>query len=292
VSREDSSISAAEGLQSWVASRFDQYCDRKDLPLMVILTAFAYRGVAMSAPLSTARPAVERFFFDPTQNSSDVTVFVMLVLLLTDWRRLVARIGRAGSSVSAALFFSAAVVLHLWSEYTQALPVDLLSLGLFLIGAALALGGWQLVRLILLPASLLLIAIPIPVVLINKLVLPLQAGTIAISTFFMDSIGRDYATFGSIIYSGERAFQVIDTCTGLRSISTMFMATLVYIRLLGESGWRAALLLTMAAPISFFFNGVRVLIIILSADMSLSEDHNVQEIMADSRNKRPFPYHR
>jgi exosortase len=273
------SLAPTEASGSGALTRFAHSWERVDLPLLVLMTALAYRGLALSAPLRSTIPAVERFFFHPSQNSPDITLLAMVALLLADWRRLVGRIGRARVSASAGLFLLAAVALHLWSAHTQALQVDLLSLGCFLIGAALALGGWPLARLVLLPASLLLVAIPIPVVLINQLVLPLQAGTVALSTFFLDLIGRDYATSGSLIYSGGRAFQVIDTCTGLRSISTMLMATVVYVRVFHKNGWHAGLLLALAAPISFFFNGVRVVAIILSAEMTLAEDHTLQGIV-------------
>ncbi len=251
---------------------------RFNLVVLVVAAAVAYRGLAMSAPLRSTIPAVERFFFHPSQNAPDVTLLAMVALLLADWRRLSAQVGRSRPSLLAGSLLPFALGLHLWSVHTQALQVDLLSLGCFLLGSAGVLGGWPLVRMVLLPTSLLLVAIPIPVVLINQLVLPLQAGTIALTTFFLDVLGREYFNSGDIIYSGGRAFQVIDTCTGLRSISTMMMATLVYIRVFHKRGWHAGLLLALAAPISFAFNGVRVLVIIFSAEMTLAEDHTIQGI--------------
>lgn len=252
---------------------------RIDLPLLVVATAFAYRGLAMTAPLRSTIPAVERFFFHPSQNAPDVTLLAMVALILADWKRLVARIGRERPHPLGALALPLALALHLWSFYTQALQVDLLSLGLFLIGACLVLGGVPMARLILLPASLLLVAIPVPVVLINAVVPTLQAGTITLATSLLALIGQGYQVAGDVIYCGGRAFQVVDTCTGLRSLSTMLMATLVYIRLFRKQGWRAALLIVVAGPIAFLFNGLRVVTIILSAEMTLVEDHTIQGIV-------------
>ena len=271
-------MSVGEPVAGGEARAESRLWQRVDLPLLVVGLFIVYRGVAASAPIRTTLPAAERFFFHPSQNSPDVTLMAMVALILADWKRLTGRIGRSGPSPWAAIFLPAALALHGWSAYTQALQVDLLSIGFFLIGGALLLGGWPMARMLLLPASLLLVAIPIPVVLINQLVLPLQLGTIALTSVLLEVIGRDYAVLGDIIFSGGRAFQVIDTCTGLRSISTMFMATLVYIRVFQKRGWRAGLLLGFAVPISFFFNGIRVLSIILSADLTLAEDHTLQGI--------------
>mgnify|MGYP002883614574 CR=1 FL=1 len=117
--------------------------------------------------------------------------------------------------------------LYLWANYVSAPDILIVSLAWVLAGTGLVLGGTRGLRLLLLPACFLVFAIPLPVVLVNHWIWPMQLWTGKAAVWVLGLGGMNPLLHGDIIHTSERTFQVIETCSGLRTVETLIMASVL-----------------------------------------------------------------
>jgi len=156
---------------------------------------------------------------------------------------------------------------------------------LILAGTAVYFWGFKLLRLLLVPLGLLLLAIPIPAVIFNKIAFPLQlfASRCAVSamSFFDIPVLRQ----GNVIElmplgaRTTRKLEVVEACSGIRSLMTLVTLAVVFAyfthpRGNGPTGdeprdgllssfksygfWRSSILVLSAVPIAILTNALRV----------------------------------
>ncbi|HLM59645.1 MAG TPA: EpsI family protein [Pyrinomonadaceae bacterium] len=154
------------------------------------------------------------------------------------------------------------------------------SLVVMLAGIVVYFFGVKILRLLVAPFVLLLLAIPIPQIIFNKIAFPLQiyASQMAIwgiRLFEVPSVRKgnviEILPFGATQTIG---LEVVEACSGIRSLMTLVTLGLVLAyftstkRLNGESRtfdflrnfdfWRAVILMFSAIPIAIFTNAARV----------------------------------
>lgn len=240
----------------------------------------AYYSVALWRPAVEAEEgAIVGFLFEPASTSPPL-IFLLVVFFLWGRRsQLLAALGAPASPLIGGLVFVVGVVIFLWSIYTASPDLQILSLIPTLLGIGLLLGGRDLVGAILLPTLLLFLAVPLPAILVNQIIFPMQIWTSILTEGWLSLLGIDSIRQGDILLVGQNVFHVIETCSGLRSLETLLMATVVYMELFQVRGVRAILLLVAAPMIAFFFNGLRVLSIILTTGYDWAADHTIQGVV-------------
>jgi len=190
-----------------------------------------------------------------------------------------------------------AVVLSLvalWAGTAGAeLYMQRISLVLMLAGVVLYFWGFGLLRLLIVPLFLLLLAIPIPAIIFNKIAFPLQlfASRCAVSamTFFNIPVLRQ----GNVIElmplgaRETKKLEVVEACSGIRSLMTLVTLAVVFAYFThprGDSGdgdksqgpeskngivkvlgrfktfgfWRSTIIVASAVPIAILTNALRV----------------------------------
>lgn len=251
---------------------------------ILALAFFAYRGLLDLARASTGVEVnvtgAERFFFVPSETSPAITYPVFFWMLWNRRRRLRAALQSPGSFLPAAAMLLSSVALALWAYHLDALTILIPSLSLFLVGAAWLLGGRRAASIVLVPALFLFVAYPLPGVLVNALIYPLQLAAGWLAGAFLTLLGMGYERSGDLIHAHGRIFQVIETCSGLRSIETLVMAAFVYCELFARSGRRLFLLVFAAPLVAFVINGLRVLTIILNPYSEIALVHTIQGLLA------------
>jgi exosortase len=243
---------------------------------------FVYRDLIGYDPTVAVRlqaDGSEGALFEPVGGSPHLMFGVVLWII---WRRRhrfeVALAAPRGGFVVSWLLLPA-LALGSWSLYVNAPDLLIVSLMLLLMGGAALLGGAAGARSMQLPALLLLFALPIPPVLLNQVMFPLQMLTVSLSEWALYMLGIPALVHGDQILTSRRIFQVIETCSGLRIIETLMMAALVYSELLGRSRRHATLLLLCAPVVGIFVNMLRVLSIILNPYSEFAAIHSTQGIV-------------
>jgi exosortase len=145
-------------------------------------------------------------------------------------------------------------------------------------GLVLLFRGLAGLRAMWLPLVFVLFAVPIPAPALLAAVWKLQIVTAQYAGWMLYMIGEPALVSGDQILRATQTFQVIETCSGLRSIETLTMLTFTLIDLFRRRGLHALLLVLSAPAIAFALNGVRVLTLILNPHSELLGVHTLQGV--------------
>ena len=175
-------------------------------------------------------------------------------------------------------------LLALWAGIAGAeLYVQRLSLVLMLGGIVIYFFGAQFVKLIIVPVILLLLAIPIPAIIFNKVAFPLQLFASSCAVWAMRLFGIPVLRLGNIIELMPRGareikrLEVVEACSGIRSLMTLVTLAVIFAYFTrpkaSETGggkrsiagvlksygfWRVILIVAAAVPIAIVTNALRV----------------------------------
>lgn len=190
----------------------------------------------------------------------------------------------ASTITRPSMWWGGAIVLFalfaLWAGVAGAeLYTQRMSLLLLLAGTTLYFWGSQLLRLILVPLSLLFLAMPIPAIVFNKIAFPLQLFASRCAVWSMSVLGIPVLREGNVIELKPlnsfqtKKLEVVEACSGIRSLMTLITLAVVFayftyprsdgqrtfVRWLRSYGfWRSAILVSSAIPIAIFTNALRV----------------------------------
>jgi exosortase len=125
-------------------------------------------------------------------------------------------------------------------------------------GAIVFLLGWRHLRLLAFPVGLLLLMIPIPSIIFNRVTLQLQ--------FFASSLGERMLLLaqvpvlreGNVIELPEMSLQVAEACSGIRSLMSLITLAVLYGYYSERTTWGRVILVLGAAPIAIVANGFRI----------------------------------
>jgi len=148
--------------------------------------------------------------------------------------------------------------LAIIGELAADLYIPRLSFVISLGGILLLLGGWSFLRLLLFPLLLLILMIPLPELVTNKLTLPLQLVSSRLATFFLQILGIPVHRQGNIIDLGVRQMQVVDACSGLRYILALLALGVIFCYFYQRRPWKIIILLLILIPATIVANALRV----------------------------------
>jgi exosortase len=200
---------------------------------------------------------VEEFFFEPSDSSP------LLVLVFCGWlawrrRKRLARLwGLRGPLAWTGGLWGVATALFAWSVRFGAPELQALALVPALLGAVNLLGGRAALRVVALPAATLLFAVPPPAALMNEILWHLQIFAADFTGLVLGAFGLPVLVSGDRIFLSGSVFAIIETCSGVRSIETLGMLTIMLVELFGRRGRHAVLLLLAAPLLALLVNGFR-----------------------------------
>ena len=132
------------------------------------------------------------------------------------------------------------------------------SLILVLLGMVLFLWGRELTKKLLLPIGYLLFMVPIPAIIWNKIAFPMQLFSSAVTERVIQTIGLPVFREGNVLHLAQTTLEVVDACSGLRSLTTMFALAAALAWFSDFATWKKWLLFFAAAPVAIFANIVRL----------------------------------
>src|SRR5688572_2196023 len=128
-----------------------------------------------------------------------------------------------------------AALVALWAGTAGAeLFMQRSSLVLMLAGTVLYFWGFALLRLLLVPLFLLLLAIPIPAIIFNKIAFPLQLFASRCAVWAMMAFDIPVLRQGNVIELMPRGaletkkLEVVEACSGIRSLMTLVTLAVVF----------------------------------------------------------------
>ncbi len=221
---------------------------------------------------------VEEWFFEPSDSSPIVVLLLCAWLLWRRRARLAPLWGRSGPLAWTALLWAVATAGFVWAVRTGAPDLQALALVPALLGAANLLGGPAAMRVAAPPAAVLLFALPLPAPLLNAVVWPMQVWTADLTGWMLGGLGLSALVSGDRIVMSDGLFAIIETCSGLRSVETLGLLSVLMIDLFGRRGLHAGLLLVASVPVAFAINGLRCVGLVLNPHSDVASIHNLQGI--------------
>jgi exosortase len=125
-------------------------------------------------------------------------------------------------------------------------------------GAILFILGWPRLKVVAFPIAFLVLMIPLPALVLNQLIMPLQLIASQLGESILDLLHIPALREGNVIVLANATLQVAEACSGIRSLITLLTAAIV-LGYFMDPRLSIRLLLVMATvPIAIVTNGLRV----------------------------------
>jgi exosortase len=127
-----------------------------------------------------------------------------------------------------------------------------------IIGAVLYIYGWQHLKAAIFPILFLLLMIPIPAIIFNQITFPMQLIASRFGETSLAMVGVPVLREGNIIQLPNISLEVVEACSGIRSLISMLTLGIVYGYFVEKRIWMRFGLALMTIPIAILANGFRV----------------------------------
>jgi len=154
--------------------------------------------------------------------------------------------------------------LYLFAHFAEIKTVASLSMVLLFPGVIIYLCGYPMLREILFPICFLLFMIPIPAQVYSALTIPLQLFVSKISVGITQILSIQVYREGNIIHLPGRTFQVVQACSGLRSMVSLLALSVIFGYFYLRSNIFRSILFVSGIPTAIIVNIFRVVLIVLA----------------------------
>ena len=223
----------------------------RNLLALLLLIAWLYASILARLVLQWIGPHSDPNF----QHGIFVPIFALFVL----WqdRKQLAAIAPAKSWAGLPLVVLSMVVLVL-----GVLGADIflprVSLLILLAGLIILFQGWTFFRAVLFPWAFLILMIPIPALLINRVTFPLQLVAAKWAAALLELIRVPVFLEGNLLTLARKQLDVAEACSGIRSLLSLVTLAIIYGYLLESRKWVRVVLVCAAVPIAVAANSFRV----------------------------------
>lgn len=125
-------------------------------------------------------------------------------------------------------------------------------------GLVIYFGGWRHFRLLAFPIWLFVLAIPIPNIVFNLIAFPLQLIASDYATWAIRQVGIPALREGNVIELANMKLQVVEACSGIRSLMTLMTLGVTWAYFTEKRWWRRVLIVAAVIPVAIIANASRV----------------------------------
>lgn len=127
-----------------------------------------------------------------------------------------------------------------------------------LAGAILFLFGWPMLRVLIFPLAFMLLMIPLPAIIFNKIAFPLQLLASHVGEYTVRSLDIPILREGNVLILANAKLEVAEACSGIRSLVSLFTLGLVFGYFVDRRLWVRTFIALSAIPVAILANGLRV----------------------------------
>jgi exosortase len=125
-------------------------------------------------------------------------------------------------------------------------------------GAILFLYGWPMLRILALPLAFMLLMIPLPAIIFNKIAFPLQLLASQVGESTISAMDIPILREGNVLILANARLEVAEACSGIRSLVSLFALGIVFGYFVDQRTSVRTVIALSAVPVAIFANGLRV----------------------------------
>jgi exosortase len=141
------------------------------------------------------------------------------------------------------------------NDYSSILTFSVI---LFWYGAFIFFYGTQGFRVGIFPLVFLVFMIPIPSILMERVIYSLQVGSAEVSYLLFGLTGIPVSQNAFIFHLPGLNVEVAKQCSGIRSSLALFITSILAAQYFLQSGWKRIILILSVAPLAILKNGIRI----------------------------------
>jgi len=199
---------------------------------------------------------VRQWWSDPDYSHGFV-VAPLACWLVWSRRHEIMRIPPAPRAVGLVVSTAALLLLTLGTLGAE-LFLTRVSLLILTAGAVIFTLGWQQLRRLAFPLTLLLLAIPVPAIVVSRITLSLQLLASTAAEFVLRTSGVAVLREGNVLVLANATLQVAEACSGIRSLVALLTLGLLVARARHDRWTGRIVIVASAVPIAILVNAWRV----------------------------------
>jgi exosortase len=173
-------------------------------------------------------------------------------------RRKVLKATPVKQSWSGLVLVVFSIMVLILGVYGVELFTARMSFIMLITGLIATLLGWSMVRELRFPLLVLVLAIPFPAILFNRITFPLQLLASRIASDVLPFLGVPTLHEGNVIELPVMKLEVAEACSGIRSLMSLFTLAVFYGYFLERSTKRRVILALASIPIAVTANVARI----------------------------------
>lgn len=131
------------------------------------------------------------------------------------------------------------------------------------LGIVLFLAGVKMTRVLLAPVLYLMFMIPLPAIIWNNFAFSLRLAASKVAVASMHAMGMTVLREGNLIYLPNASLEVMDACSGMRSLVSLMALGALFAFISRHSIWKKWTLFLSSIPIAIVSNIMRLIIVVV-----------------------------
>ena len=234
------------------------------------LKPFGWQGLLLVAVLAflyapVLKLLVWQWYNDPDYGHGFLVPVLSAYLIWARRDRLRQIVRRPSASGMVVVLFSLGLLFlgSLGAENS----LSRVSILITICGLIVYFAGWAVLRALTFPMAFLLFAIPIPVVVYNEIVFPLQFIASKFATRVLELLNLfPVMREGNVLVLPDLRLEVVEACSGIRSLMSLLALAAGYGYVVERSIAVRWLLIIAMVPLAIISNGTRVMITAIMAN--------------------------
>lgn len=216
---------------------------------LAVVLVFLYHGILVYL--------VHQWWTDPNYSHGFIVPFFSAFLIWKDRKRLAAIDPKPSYTGLLIVAFGSAILI--FGVLGAELFTSRTSLLFIIAGLVVYFQGWKYFRAVIFAWLFLFLMVPPPDLIMNMVTIPLQFLASDLATFFLRVFGVPVLQNGNVLQLSNMSLEVVEACSGIRSLISLVTLAIVYGYLLEESYVLRVVLAVAALPIAVLANGLRIM---------------------------------